>query len=399
MQEIYLARQPIYNRKLKAEAFELLYRQGSTIADPDDDALGDSQLFLNVLTEIGLAHVVGEQMAFVNVERNFIIDGSLTSPLSPQLVLGIVGDITVDMPLLTALRDLSQQGGRFALDDYVDNEASRALLEVADYVKIDILKTPEEEVRRLVPLLRQHRVSLIAKHIESEDMLDFCQSMGFDYFQGHHFSHPKLVKFRSIPTNQLAILQLVGKLNDPEASLESIESLITQDVSLSYKLLRHINSAYFGLGKRVESIHRAILLLGTDNIRAWATMISLANIDNNRSDLIITALIRAKMCEQLAEQAGLVSTENGFTVGLLSILDIMTQVPMEEIITHLPLADEINQALLRHEGLLGCILACTLAYEQGNWQAVDASGFDPDEVSDAYFAALSNAYRAAFELM
>lgn len=399
MQEIYLARQPIYNRKLETEAFELLYRHSSAVPDPDEDDLDTSQVLLNVLTEIGLAHLVGERMVFVNVERNFIIDGSLTSTPSPQLVLGIVGDITVDVPLLTALRDLSQQGGHFALDDYVDNEASRALLEVADYVKIDILKTPEEEVRRLAPMLRQHRASLIAKQIESEDMLDFCQSLGFDYFQGHYFSRPKLVKFRSIPTNQLAILQLVGKLNEPEANVQSIESLITQDVSLSYKLLRHINSAYFGLTKRVESLHRAMLLLGMNNIKAWATMISLANIDKHRSDLTTTALIRAKMCELLAEEAGLVHKENGFTVGLLSILDIMTQAPMEEIIAHLPLADEINCALLRHEGLLGRVLACTLAYEQGNWQAVDASGFDPGQVSDAYFAALSNAYRVAFELM
>lgn len=285
------------------------------------------------------------------------------------------------------------------MDDYTDNEPSRALLEGASYVKIDMLRTPEAEIRRLVPQLRRHRAALIAKHIESEDVLAFCRSLGFDYFQGHYFSRPKLVKFRSIPTNQLAILQLLGKLNDPEASFQSIEALISQDVSLSYKLLRHINSAYFGLTRRVESIHRAMLLLGIDSIKAWATLISLANIDNHRSDFAITALSRAKMCELLAEEAGLTPKENGFTVGLLSILDIMTQAPMEEILAYLPLADEINGALLRHEGPLGAILACSLAYEQGDWQAVDASGFDPGRVSDAYFTALSNAYRAAFELM
>jgi EAL and modified HD-GYP domain-containing signal transduction protein len=169
----------------------------------------------------------------------------------------------------------------------------------------------------------------MAERIETQSIQELCQTLKFDFFQGYHFSQPKMLKFRGVPANQLAILQLVSKLHEPEIDLKAIESLIRQDVSLSYKLLRYINSAYFNLPRRIDSIQRAIILLGTKNIRSWATLISLANIDHHRSDLITVALERAKMCELLAEAVGIKQKESGYTVGLLSVLDAMTQAPME----------------------------------------------------------------------
>ncbi len=400
MNEIYLGRQAIYDRNLEVHGFELLYRHAAVDrAEFSDGNAASSQVILNTILEGGLTNVVGDRVAFINVERNFILAGGLAALSGPQVVFEIVGDIAVDTTLLTSLRSLHHQGRQFALDDYADNEANDALLEFSRYAKIDILSTPEDEVRRLAPLLRRRKIALSGERIETAEALSLCRSLDFDYLQGNYFSQPKLLKFRSVPTNQITVLHLIGKLNDPASSIESIESLISQDVSLTYKLLRHINSAYFNLPKQIESIHRAIMLLGIDNVRAWTTLISLSTLDACRNDLATTALVRGKMCELLAEAAELPDRESGFTVGLLSILDAITQAPMEQLLRGLPLADHINDALLRHEGGLGRILACTLAYERADWEAVDASGLDPSTVSDAYFAALANAYRAAFELM
>jgi EAL and modified HD-GYP domain-containing signal transduction protein len=400
MQEIYLGRQPIYNHTFQVEGFELFYRHAQVgSAEFIDSDMATSQVVINTLTDIGLANVVGKGKAFINVARSFILAGYLEALIGPQLVFEIVGDIAVDEDLLNALRGLRRRGQRFVLDDYMDNEANQALLEIADYVKIDMLTTPKEEVRRLVSSLRQYKIALMAERIENHEVLEFCQSLKFDYFQGYHFSQPKLLKFQSIPTNRLAVLQLISKLYDPQVGPKSIESLIAQDVSLSYKLLRHINSAYFNLPKRIESIQRAVILLGINNIRTWATLISLANIEDTRSDLITIALVRAKMCELLAVAKGLDLKESSYTVGLLSVLDAMTQNPMEEVLKHLSLSDEINTALLTHEGPLGRILDCVLAYERCDWDSLDTFGLEPNQIGDAYLSALSDAFRASYELL
>lgn len=400
MTEIYFARQPIYNRDFQVEGYELFYRQaGADSAQFLDAETATSQVVLNTVTEVGLDRIVGPHKAFINIARDFVVGGYLEMFALPQLVFEVVGNIVVDEPLLQSLRQLRRQGYRFVLDDYTDNEAYRTLLEIADYVKIDMLVTPEEEVRRVVPFLRQRKVALMAERIETQAIQELCQTLKFDFFQGYHFSQPKMLKFRGVPANQLAVLQLVGKLHEPEIDLKAIETLIRQDVSLSYKLLRYINSAYFNLPRRIDSIQRAIILLGTKNIRSWATLISLANIDHHRSDLITVALERAKMCELLAEAVGIKQKESGYTVGLLSVLDAMTQAPMDDILAALPLDEEINEALLQRKGILGRILACTLAYERCDWESLDMLDLEPSRINDAYMTALAEAYRVSCELL
>ncbi|HPF58005.1 MAG TPA: HDOD domain-containing protein [Candidatus Competibacteraceae bacterium] len=401
MKEIYFARQPIYTRNLEIEGYELFYRNAETDTTAQflDAEIATSQIVLNTVTEVGLDRIVGKHKAFINVARDFILDGHLEGFAMPQLVFEIVADIMVDEPLLQALRRLRKQGCHFVLDDYVDNEAYQALLEIADYVKIDMLTTPEKEVRRLAPRLRQCKVTLMAERIETLSIQELCQTLRFDYLQGYHFSQPKLLKFQSVPTNQLAVLQLIGKLHDPNIEIKKVEELISQDVSLTYKLLRYINSAYFNLPRRIDSIQRAVVMLGLRNIRSWVTLISLSNIESHRSDLITVALERAKMCELLADALKIKQKDAGFTVGLLSVLDAMTQTPLEAILAALPLEEEINKALLHHEGPLGRILACTLAYERCDWDSLDSLGLEPSQLNDAYMTALSEAYQATYELL
>ncbi|MER2527145.1 MAG: HDOD domain-containing protein [Candidatus Competibacter denitrificans] len=401
MTEIYFARQPIYNRDLEIAGYELFYRQAADADSADflDAEIATSQVVLNTVGELGLEQVVGPHKAFINVARDFVVSGYLEMFASPQLVFEVAGSLVVDQPLLEVLQQLHERGYRFVLDDYRDDEANQALLTIVDYVKIDMLVTPQDEVQRMVELLRQRSIVLMAERIETQEVQEFCQALGFDYFQGYHFSQPKVLKFHGVRANQLSVLQLVSKLYQPDIDLEAIEALIRQDVSLSYKLLRYINSAYFNLPHRIDSIQRAIVLLGTRNVRAWATLVSLANIDNHRSDLITIALERAKMCELLAAAMGIKQKESGYTVGLLSVLDAMTQAPMANVLATLPLDEDINEALLRHEGPLGRILACTLAYERCDWEGLDTLGLEMNQINDAYMTALAEAYRISCELL
>jgi len=406
MKEIYLGRQPIYDPALRVEGYQLSYyptEAGET--SKDAPLLGiemeHTQILFDTLTEMGLERLVGESKVFLNVARDLLVQGSLSQFMgaSERLVFEVVADIVIDEPLIEALKALRQEGYHFLLDEYADNDAYRALLEAVEYVRLNISATPEPEARRLLTYFHQRGLAVIASGIADQHQLEMSQKVGFDFFQGRHFSQPRLLKFQGIQTNQLMVLRLVSALNQPDIDLQEIASLIAQDVALSYKLLRYINSAYFSLPQRVESIQRAVALLGLRTVRSWATLVSMSGAEMARSDLMTIALVRAKMCELLGEQLGLQQRDSNFMVGLLSVLDLVAQAPMPEVLAALPLEEEINVALLNHEGGLGRILACTLAYEQCDWATLKDSGLDAEQVNEAYMDALADAYRASYELL
>jgi EAL and modified HD-GYP domain-containing signal transduction protein len=407
MKEIYLGRQPIYDSALRrVEGYRLSYHPAENADELEDAPLLDIELartraLFNTLTEIGLDRLVGNSKVFLGVARDLLIQGALQQLVAaaPHMVFEVVADIMVDEPLLDALSALRQEGYCFLLDEYEDTDAYRALLDAVTYVRVNVLTFPESEMPLLVAQLQQRGLAVIASGIEDQHVLDACQKLGFNYFQGRHFSQPRLLKFQGIQTNQLAVMRLVSALNRPDVDLKKVEVLIAQDVALSYKLLRYINSAYFSLPRRVDSIQRAVALLGLRTIRSWATLISLSNVESSRSDLMTIALIRAKMCELLGEQLGLKQRDTTFMVGLLSVLDLVAQAPMPEVLAALPLEEEVNAALLRQEGALGRILACALAYEQCDWDVIKESGLDAEQVNEAYMTALAEAYRASHELL
>lgn len=406
MKEIYLGRQPIYDPNLRVEGYQLSYHP-TEAGELSEEAplLGaeveHTQVLFDTLTEVGLERLAGESKVFLNVAHQLLVQGTLRQLMeaSPRLVFEVMADIIVDEPLIAALKALRQEGYCFLLDEYVDNEAYQALLETVEYVRLNISTTPEPEARRLVNQFHQRGLKVIASGIEDQSQLEMAQKLGFDFFQGRHFSQPRLLKFQGIQTNQLMVVRLVSALNQPNVDLQQIASLIAQDVALSYKLLRYINSAYFSLPQRVESIQRAVALLGLRTVRSWATLISMSSAESARSDLMTIALVRAKMCELLGEQLGLKQRDSNFMVGLLSVLDLVAQAPMPEVLAALPLEEDINAALLHHEGALGRILACTLAYEQCDWATLKESGLDAEQVNEAYMAALADAYRASYELL
>jgi EAL and modified HD-GYP domain-containing signal transduction protein len=402
MKEIYLGRQPIYDANLRLEGYELSYHPtDAESTDLLDSELSSSQMLFDTLAEVGLERLVGPGKAFLSAARELIVQGYLqhTIASSPQMVFQVSTDIMVDTPLIDALRALRQQGYHFLLDNYVDNEAYQALLDVAEYARVDMATTSASEAHQIITRLKRRHVALIAGGIEDQEILESCQALRFNFFQGRHFSQPRLLKFKGISTNHLTVLRLISALNQPDVDMGTIESLIAQDVSLSYKLLRYINSAYFNLSRRIDSIQRAVALLGLRNIRSWATLRSMSAMDNARDDLQTIALVRAKMCEALAAQLGLKQRDTGFTVGLLSVLDLVAQAPMPDVLATLPLDEDINAALLRHEGLLGKALACTLAYELCDWDALTTLGLDAEQVNEVYLTALADAYQSSYELL
>lgn len=399
MIDALVGRQPIFDRRLDVIGYELLFRGHDTdharVVDADQ---ATTQTILNTFLEIGLDQIVGKEPAFINLTRSFILE-ELPLPFPPdQVVLEVLEDITVDRELISALQDLSNRGYRIALDDVVNPYDLRPLLPIAHIVKLDLLAIDRTKIAPYAAFLRQYKVKLLAEKVETPQMQNMCQRLGFDYFQGYFLCRPMLVKGQRIPTSRLALLRLLAKLQDPDMEFRELEQIIGQDASLGYKLLRLINSAYYSLRAEVASIHQALTLLGIKSIQSWVSLILLAEIDDKPRELLTIAMIRAKMCELLAQALKMRNEETFFLVGLFSVLDAMLDLPMEKVLKSLPLTDEIVRALLKNEGKLGKVLQHVLMYERGEWDKIEQFGIEIRPLRNAYLESLKWARAVSGEL-
>lgn len=387
MQTFYLARQPIYDSGLRVAGYELLFRGGQVeSAQFSNGDHATSEVITSSVVDIGLNNLVGSHPAFINATTGFL-SGELPLPeLKGQIVLEVLEDITVDAALVRRLGELSRAGYRVALDDFVLKPGREPLLKVADYVKLDVCALDDAELAEHVARIRPHHARLIAEKVETHDMMARCQELGFDMYQGFFFCRPRLISGKRPEANRLAVLQLITRLQDPEAGMDELERLVTCDPALSYRLLKYINSAYCGMPVEVTSIRQALVLVGTTMVRSWATLLLLSRLsDGKPSELIVTALVRARMCELLGADDGERDDNQYFTVGLLSVLDALLDLPMEEVVDGLPFDNEVCVALSAHAGRLGSTLARVVDYEQNLVSPMDV---DP-ALTDAYVQALA----------
>ncbi len=399
MKEAFIGRQPILDRNQEVYAYELLYRTGEkNAAGVIDGEQATSQVIVNTSMEFGLRRLIGNRLAFLNVTRSFLLDCDSMPLSSEQLGLELPEDIAVDQELLSAVGALSEQGYKIVLDNFHFRDESLPLVGLADLVKIDLrafdTKMLQDYIRRLQP----YKARLIADKVETQEDFVSCRSMGFDFFQGYFLEKPAVLKKRGVVPSQLAMLRLLAALQQPTVTIKELESLIAQDLALSYKLLRLINSAYFGLPKKIESIRRAVIYLGLQPIKRWVRLMALSGVERKPPELLATALNRAKMCELLGNAAGHEDTDSFFTVGLFSLLDAFLEMPMEQILEELPLAPELAAALLYGKGPMGRALQCALAHERAEWSAVAFSELSPTVISEAFVQAAEWSRQAGGEL-
>ena len=389
MSDIFIGRQPIYDRKQRVYAYELLFRSAHrNAADIIDGDKATSDVIVNTFMEIGLDNIVGKKLAFINLTRAFFVDETTIALPRDRVVLELLEDIEADEEVVAGVTRLCQQGYSIALDDFIYHESLQPLVELAHIIKIDIMALSQDEIRDHVAQLRKHSLRLLAEKVETREEYDFCMELGFDYFQGYFFAQPKIIQGQRLPNNRLAILKLLSRLQDPDITPPELESLIVQDVAFSFKILRYVNSAAVALPRKIESIQQAVVILGLATIRSWTTLLAMSQIDDKPAELVVTAMIRAKMAENMARARKASDPDVYFTVGLFSALDALMDNSMEEILTQLPLADHIADALLHHRGPHGKTLSCVLAYERGEWEHVHCETLSTTEIRDAYLSAV-----------
>jgi len=387
MSQIFIARQPIYDRDMGVHAYELLFRANdSEHAEFTDGEQATSQLLINALLEIGLPRLVGRHPAFVNLTERFIVEGLPNAMKPEQVVLEVLEDVLPGPELLAALQRLKQEGYTIALDDFEYDESKRPLVELADLVKLDVLGLKAREIAAHVEALKGFDTPLLAEKVETQEDFHACRELGFHYFQGYFFCKPHLVQGERTPSCRTLTLRLLARIQDPDIEFKELADLIAQDVSFSYRILRYINSAQFGTSRKIESIQSAATMIGLRRIKTWLTILAMSQVDDKPYELLLTSLVRARMCELLGEGIG--QPGSSFTVGLFSVLDALTDLPLDVVLASLPLADEINGALLHHEGPLGRLLRLVLAYESADWDTVAANPVNGSDPQHAYLQAV-----------
>ena len=355
----HIVRQPIYDANVKVVGSELIVHGDAENPEAEEAAAG-------TVTQIGLNLVAGGT-AWVPLSRAFLFGGHADALPPERVIFEVAPELGTDPDALAAAARLKATGYRLALDPFVPSEETTPLLGMADAVKIDAGQD-RATLADLIALARPAGAQIVATGVETHDAFETCKGLGVDLYQGYFFCQPRVVEGRGIEVNTLNKLKLVAQLQDPEVGMDSLGDIVSRDVGLSYNLLRFVNSAFFSVPRRIESIRDALVLLGLQNVKRWATLMALADTNDKPHELIVTGLVRARMCELVAVARGDKREADGyFTTGLFSVVDAMMDVSLIELLRQLPFSQEIMDALLNYDGPKGQLLHGVLAYERGDF--------------------------------
>src|SRR5262245_46827127 len=340
MDKAFVGRLPIYRDGVEVFGYELFSRNNelTQAAFAKGDTVA-AEALLHDFIDVGLERVVGPHSAFVNVNRDFIVNDYPWLLPKNGVVLQIPGDTTPDDLLLKSLAQLARNGYSIALSNFAYRDELRPLAEMADIIKLNVHSLDRAAISEQADLLRPLEVKLLAEEVETYDDYKLCKESGFEYFEGYFFCKPQVRDTQALPSNRLSTLHLLSKLQDPDISLGELERAVAQDVAMSYRILRYLNSPINALPRKVESLRHAISLVGTNLIRRWASVIWLESIEDKPRELMIMAMVRAYMCQQLGIALGSRNPDQFFTVGLLSLIDALLDRPMEKVLQEIPLIE------------------------------------------------------------
>ena len=386
--DVLVARQPILDGALRVAGYELLFRGADgASADVIGAERATSRVIVDAIGELGLDRLTGARPAWVNVSRELLL-AVRPLPLPPdRLVLELLEDQHVDDQLVGVARELVADGFTLALDDFVYDPAYEPLLDIVQFVKVDVLALGRDATLEQVARLRGRGLRLVAEKVETHDDFGFWRDAGFDLFQGYFYARPELMRGRGVAGDRLGTVATLAELQRAGGCFERLEEAIGRDVGLSYKLVRYANSAFTAMRTPVGSVRDALVRLGTRTVQQWATVLALAGVQGRPHELIVTALLRARTCQLLAGDDDHAHSDRAFATGLFSVLDALLDASMDEILDALPLDAAVDAALRHRGGTEGALLAAVLAHEAGA-PPPDDSPVDAPAVGAAYREAL-----------
>lgn len=375
---IFLGRQPILDRRRDIVGYELLFRASDThYADLENFSHVDSFVISHVLTSFGLREILGRHRGFVNVTENLLMSDLLELLPAGQVVIEILETVQLNESTLRRCRELKELGFTLALDDNRYHPDYEPFYDIVDIVKIDILQLTHTGLREMIALLAGRGLRLLAEKVETMDQYRTCLDLGFDLFQGYYFARPAVLNRKKVDVSGIALLKLLG-LVCRDAEVAEIEEAVKQNPNLSYNLLRLVNSVVIGMKERIRTLRHALTVLGTQQLKRW---IQLALFASDRhggagNPLLEAAATRGRLMELLSlkHPGGVPAREcsdTAFMTGVLSLVDVLLELPMEEIAGQLNLSEEVRLALLERQGHLGSLLLLAEKLENMDFGAVE----------------------------
>lgn len=387
---VHVGRQPIYDSAGDLVGYELLFRgDAEAVTASERGAYATSQVLITAFTEIGIGPLAGELLCFVNLTREFLV-GELPLPFDhQQVVLEILETVEIDDQVIAGVTRLVERGYLVALDDFVFGLGHERLLALAAFVKIDVLETGPAELAETVAACRRFPgLRLVAERVETPAHVDLARALGFDYFQGFELGRPQVVSVAALSPSRLARVELLGLLAGPSIPLQRVVSLVSGDPALAMRLMAAANADALGLPVRVSSVHEAVLLLGVDRLRDWATLMLVSDLHTGAERELSVAVTRARMCRNIAERMG-APGDAAFTVGLVSAVAELLGQPKADLAVRLSLSHELAEALLTGTGPLGEVLSLVSAYEASDLPLLVAAALPAQETERAYLDAVA----------
>jgi EAL and modified HD-GYP domain-containing signal transduction protein len=306
-------------------------------------------------------------------------------PLLPErMVIDLPAGAEVDQDLLNVLKELKLYGFQLALNEGAFTRDMAAALQLADILKLNITRMDRALLPGIVESLHKRRYQVLAQRVDTPEDFNFCKEVGFDFLQGFFLCQPEVVQGKSVVASRLVILELMHKLQDPRTDFRTLEEVLAQDVTLSYKLLRLANSGFYSTSVRINSIQQAISIIGLEQLRGWLILFLVSKTGQKPRELTMLSMIRARMCEMMARVAHFPHPDAYFLVGLFSLLDAMLDTSMPRILEMVNFSEEVVDALLNGGGSMGAALRCAQAYERGDWDNVSFFHLPPGDLRDIY---------------
>ena len=386
----FVARQPIFDRTQKVFGYELLFRNGvEDFFNADPELACRSTLDSTLL--FGLNTLCDGRLAFVNCTRAVLLRDLVTLLPSNQTVVEVLETVEPEDRVMAACRRLKAAGYLLALDDFAPNDPRLPLCGLADIIKIDVRATTPIERAALVRHHGSPKCRMLAEKLETPREVQQARDLGFAYFQGYFFCRPELVMGREVPASRLHYLRLLEMVSRSELDLRDLERMIKQETSICYRLLCYLNSPLFGFSLEIKSIRHAMAILGERELRRWIRLVVMVGAaEQKSSELVVMGLARARFCELLSNR--LRSNSDLFLMGLLSVMDAILEIPMEELLDLLPIGREIKSALLGQSGSVRPLYQLTLAQESGDWaQSIELARplkLSEEEVATQWWQAL-----------
>ncbi|MCG8619632.1 MAG: HDOD domain-containing protein [Desulfobacterales bacterium] len=370
--KVFVARQPVFTAKKKLFGYELLFRLGLENSFPDiDGSTATSSVLANTFFSFELNDILSGKPGLINFPQDLLIKRTPLLFPKDHIIIEVLEDVEPDIEVIQALKEFKAQGFRIALDDFIYDEKFDAMIQLCNMIKFDLMATPLNTLPPVLSTLPKDRpITLLAEKVETYEEFEKAKEIGFGLFQGYFFARPEVLSNKDISAGQVTKLKLANAVAGRDLNLDTVAELIKKDVSVSFKLLKFINAAYFRRLTPVDTIKDAITYLGTDELKKFINVVVVSDLNPDKpNELIRASVIRARMLERCADMVKTrYNPDELFTIGLFSSMDAIMDMPMANILENIALSDHIKEALLGRDRNFLQLNRLVTYFERGLWE-------------------------------